>query len=185
MQVAALLQMQLEVMERVEAQERELSKLSALLEDHEAILRSLPERPHQGSPQASPPQDLGWLRSEVEDILPGTVNTVRGADEKTGQVPDLGRPPIVRRHTFTDILADVEDEVPTTSERQVWFADVATSTPVLRPMEHLEQRTQTSRASQVPSIKQGLLEHLEPCKYLFEEGFSHSLQAAATEFRKL
>ena len=79
----------------------------------------------------------------------------------------------------------MEDKVPTTPQRQVWLANVVTSTPVPRPVEHLEQGTQTSRASQVPSSKQGLLEHLEPCKDLFEEGFSHSLQAAATEFRKL
>ena len=37
----------------------------------------------------------------------------------------------------------------------------------------------------MPSIKQGLLEHLEPHKDLFEEGFSCSLQVATTEFRKL
>ena len=184
-QVAALSQLQLQAMERVEAQKKELRRLSALLVEHQAILRSLPERPHQESPQASPPQDLGQLRSEVEDILPSTVNTVRGATERTGQVPDLGRPPIVRRDTFEDILVDVGDEVPTTPERWDQFANVATSTPVLRPMEHLEQRTQTSRASQVPSIRQGLFEHSELWKDLFEEGFSHSLQLVATEFKKL
>ena len=101
-------------MERVEAQERELRRLSALFVEHQALLRSLPERPHQESPQASPPRDLAWLRSEFEDILPGTVNTVRGAAERTGQVPDLGRPLIVRRDTFENILADMKDEVPTT-----------------------------------------------------------------------
>ena len=184
-QVAALSQMQLQAMERVEAQERELRRLSALLVEHRAILRSLPERPHQESPEASPPGNLGQLRCEVEDILPGIVNTVRGTAERTGQVPDLGRLPTVERDTFEDILADVEDEVPTTPQRQVQFADVATSTPVPRPTEHLEQRNQSSRASQVPPIKQGLLEHLKPWKDLFEEGFSCGLQAAATEFRKL
>ena len=108
-QVAALLQMQLQAMERVEAQEREWMKFSALLAEPQALLRSLPERPHQESPQASPPWDLAWLRSEVEDVLPGTVNTVRWAAERTGQVPGLSGLPIVRRDTFKDILADVED----------------------------------------------------------------------------
>ena len=122
---------------------------------------------------------MAWLRSDIEDILPGTVNTVRGA---VPQVLELGRPSIVRRDTFEDILTDVEDKVPTTPQRQVWFADVATSTPVLRPME---QGTQTSRTSQVPSTRQGLFEYLEPQKNLYEEGFSYSLQAATTEFRKL
>ena len=99
-QVAALSQMQLQAMERMEAQERELRRLSALLVEHQVILRSLPERPHQESTQASPPQDLGQPRSEIEDILPSTINTVRGAAKRTGQVPDLGRPPIVRRNTL-------------------------------------------------------------------------------------
>ena len=49
-QVTALSQMQLQAMERVEAQEMELRRLSALLMEHQAILRSLPERPHQESP---------------------------------------------------------------------------------------------------------------------------------------
>ena len=76
--------------------------------DYQDILRSTPERPHQESPQASPPRNLGQLRHEVEDILPSTVNTVRGVAERTGQVLDLGRPPKVFRDTFEDILADVE-----------------------------------------------------------------------------
>ena len=83
--VAAISQMQLQAMKRVEAQERELRRLSALLVEHQAILRSSPERPHQVSPKASPPRDLGQLRHEVTDILPSTVNTVRRVG--TGQVP--------------------------------------------------------------------------------------------------
>ena len=160
-QVADLSQMQLQAMERVEGQDRELRRLSALLVEYQALLWSLSERPHQESPQASPPSDLAWLRSEVEDILLGTVNIVRGVAERTGQVPDLGRPSIVRRDTFEDILVHVEDEVPTTQQRWVWFAEMATSTPVLRPMEHTEQWTQTSRTSQEPSTRQGLFKHPE------------------------
>ena len=41
-QVAALTQTQLQVMERVEEQERELRRLSALLVEHEEVLRSSP-----------------------------------------------------------------------------------------------------------------------------------------------
>ena len=112
-------------------------------------------------------------------MLPGTVNTVSGAAERRGQIPDLGRPPIVRRDTFKDILADVEDEVPTTQQRWIQFAEVATSTPVPRPMKHMEQGTQTSQKSQVPLVQQGLLNNPEPHKDLYEEGFSHSLQVAS------
>ena len=35
---------------------------------------------------------------------------------------------------------------------------------IRRPMEHLEQRTQPSSASQVPSLNQGLFDNLEPCR---------------------
>ena len=37
----------------------------------------------------------------------------------------------------------------------------------------------------MPLQSQGLFTHLEPQKDLYEEGFSHSLQVAATEFGKL
>ena len=49
LQVTALSQMQLQAMERVEAQEKELRRLSALLVEHQALLISSPERPHQES----------------------------------------------------------------------------------------------------------------------------------------
>ena len=39
--------------------------------------------------------------------------------------------------------------------------------------------------SQVPSDEQGLFKNLEPKRDLYEEGFSHSLQAAATAFKQL
>ena len=45
--------------------------------------------------------------------------------------------------------------------------------------------TQPSRVSQVPSVEQSLLRQQETKRDLYEEGFSHSLQAAATEFKKL
>ena len=63
-QVAALSQMQLQAMERFEAQEKELQRLSALLGKHQAILRSSPERPHQEPPTSS---NLSQLRCEVID----------------------------------------------------------------------------------------------------------------------
>ena len=52
-------------------------------------------------------------------------------------------------------------------------------------MEQPRERTQSSRVSQVPSDEQDLFRNLEPRRDLYEEGFSHSLQAAATEFKKL
>ena len=49
-QVAALSQMQLQAMKRVEEQEKELRRLSNLMAEHQAILRTSPERPQQQSP---------------------------------------------------------------------------------------------------------------------------------------
>ena len=184
-QVAALSQMQLQAMERVEAQERELRRLSALLVEHQAILRSLAEIPHQQSPETSPPHNLAQLRGKLEDVLPGTVNTIRGAAGRTSQVPDLGKLPMLRRDTFEDISADEEEEVSVTPQRWVRFANVATSTPVPRPVEQPRERTQSSRVSQVPSTDEGLFKNPEPQRDLFEKGFSHSLQATAMEFKKL
>ena len=113
-QLAALSQVQLQAMDRVEEQERELRRFSNLIAEHKAILRSFPERPLPQSPPTSPPHNLAWLRDEVEDMLPGTVNTVRGAMERAGQIPDLGNLPMLRRDTLDDILAKEEEEVPVT-----------------------------------------------------------------------
>ena len=181
-QVAALSQMQLQAMERVEEQERELRRLSNLMAEHQAILRTLPERPQTQSPPASPPHNLAQLRGEVQDVLPGTVNTIRGAAERVGQVPDLGNLPVLRGDTLEDILAEEqEEEVPVTPQRWVQFA---TSTPIVRPVEQPRERIQTSRVSQVPSKEQSLPKHPDT-RDLYEEGFSQSLQAAATKFKKL
>ena len=43
-------------------------------------------------------------------MLPGTVNVVRGAAERAGQVPDLGNPPTLRGDMLEDILAEQEQE---------------------------------------------------------------------------
>ena len=119
-QVAALSQMQLQAMKRVEEQERELRRLSNLMAEHQAILRTLPERPQQQSPPTSPPHDLVQLRCKVEDVLPGTVNVIRGAADRAGQVPDLGNLPTLRRDMLNDILAEQEvEEVPVTPQRRV------------------------------------------------------------------
>ena len=71
-------QMQLQAMERLAEQERELRRLSNLMAEHQAFLRTSPERPQPQSPPTSPPHNLAWLRDEIHDVLPGTVNTVRG-----------------------------------------------------------------------------------------------------------
>ena len=48
-------------------------------------------------------------------MLPGTVNTVRGAADRAGQVPDLGNLPTFRKDTLNDILEEqLEEEVPVT-----------------------------------------------------------------------
>ena len=181
-QVAALSQMQLQAMERVEEQERELRRLSNLMAEQQAILRSSPERPQTQTPPASPPHNLARLRGEVQDVLPGTVNTRRGAAERVGQVPDLGNLPTLGRDTLDDILVEEqEEEVPVTPQRWVQFS---TSTPIARPVEQPRERIQTSRVSQAPSKEQSLPQYPDT-RDLYEEGFSQSLQAAATEFKKL
>ena len=95
-QVAAISQIQLQAMDSMGEQEREVRRLSNLMAKHQAILRSSPEGPQQQSSPTSPPCDLAQLRGKVEDVLPGTVNIVRAAVERVGQVPDLGNLPTLR-----------------------------------------------------------------------------------------
>ena len=182
-QVAALSQMQLQAMERVEEQERELRRLSNLMAQHQAILTTSPERPQpQSPPPTSPPHNLAQLRGEIQHVLPGTVNTLRGAADRAGQVSDLGNPPNLAEDTLHDILEEeLQEEIPVTPQRRVRFQ---TSTPMIRPEERLRERVQPSRVPQVPSAGQSLSRYPE-ARDLFEEGFSRSLQAAATEFKKL
>ena len=131
-QVAALSQMQLQAMERVAEQERELRRLSELMTQHQAILTTSPERPQPQSLPVSPPHNLARLREEVQDVLPGTVNTLRGAVDRAGQMSDLGNPPTFAEDTIQDILEEEQEEIPVTPQRQVRFE---TSTPVVRPVE--------------------------------------------------
>ena len=132
-QVAALSQMQLQAMKRVGEQEKDLRRLSNLMAEHQAILRTLSERHQQQSSPTSPPHSLAQLMGKVEDVLPGTVNTVRGVAERVGQVPDLGNPPTHKGDTLEDILAKHEqEEVPVTPQRWIRFS---TSTPIVRPVE--------------------------------------------------
>ena len=171
-QVAALSQMQLQVMERVAEEERELRRLSNLMAKHQAILRTLPERPKPQSPPISPPHNLAWLRDEVQDVLPGTVNIVRGAADRVGQVPDLGNLPTFRGDTLEDILMEQqeEEEGPVTPQRWVRFE---TSTLTIRPVERPRERIQTSKVSEVPSMEKSLPRYPE-VRDLYEEGFSQS-----------
>ena len=182
-QVAAFSQMQLQAMERVAEQERELRRLSNLMAEHQALLRTSPERPQPQSPPISPPHNLAQLRDEVQDVLPGTVNSVRGATDRVGQVPDLGNLPTFRGDTLEEILVEQqeEEEVPVTPQRQVRFE---TSTPIVRPVEQPRERIQPSKVSQVPSMEKSLPRYPE-ARDLYEEGFSQSLQAVATKFKKL
>ena len=180
-QVAALSQMQLQAMERVEEQERELRRLSNLMAQHQAMLRTLPDRPQPQSPQTSPPHNLARLRGKIEDVLHGTVNTIRGATDRVGQVSDLGNLPTFAEDTLHDILEEEQEEIPVTPQGWVRFE---TSTPVARPVERPRERIQPSKVSLEPPMKKSLPRYPE-ARDLFEEGFSRSLQAAATEFKKL
>ena len=153
-QVAALSQMQLQAIERVEEQERELRRLSNLMAQHQAILTTSPERPQPQSPPTSPPHNLARLRGEIQDVLPGTVNILRGAADRAGQVSDLGNPPNLAEDTLHDILEEeLQEEIPVTPQRRVRFQ---TSTPVVRPEERLRERVQPSRVPQVPSAEKSL-----------------------------
>ena len=173
--------MQLQAMERMDTQEKELQRLSALLVEHQAVLKSFPERPHQ---ETTPTQckHLCQFRYEAVGYLPGTVYINRGVASETGQVPVLNGLPTIKRDTFKDILTDAE--VPVTQQRWIWFSNMATLMPIVlgRPTDYHEEWTPWIGVSWVPSFEQGPEIHMGPQKDLFEEGFGHSLQATATEF---
>ena len=91
------------------------------------MLQTSPKMLHNKPPQA-PPDRISQLRSVALNYLPSTVNTTRGMVSRTGQVLDFNGPPVINKDTFKDILADPED--PTTAQRQVQFANMATSKSV-------------------------------------------------------
>ena len=80
-QVAALSQMQLQAMERVDAQEKELWRLCALLLEHQALLNFLLEMPCQETTQA-PPKHLNQLRCEAIGICPVQLTSKEGYLQK-------------------------------------------------------------------------------------------------------
>ena len=101
--------------------------------------------------------------------------------DKVGQVSDLGNPPTFTEDTLQDILEEQQEEIPVTPQRRVRFE---TSTPVVRPVEQPRESIQPSKVPQVSPLEKSLQRYPE-ARDLFEEGFSRSLQAAATEFKKL
>ena len=81
-----------------------------------------------------------------------------------------------------DILAEhQEEEVPVTPQRWVRFA---TSTPIVRLWSDPGRGSKPPECPRCPLWNKAFLEHLDT-RDLYEEGFSQSLQAAATEFKKL
>ena len=114
--MATFSQMELQALQWMDVQEKELQRLSALLVEHQAILQFLPERTHQEHPQA-PPENFSQLRQESLDYLPSTINVNRGAASRTGKLPDLNETPGIEKDTFEDILTDAE--VPATHQRWV------------------------------------------------------------------
>ena len=118
-----------------------------MMAQHQAILTTSPERPQPQSLPVSPPHNLAWLREEVRDMLPGTVNTVRGAADKVGQVSDLGNLPTFAEDTLKDILEEQQEEIPVTPQRWVRFK---TSTPIVRPVEQSRERIQPPRCLRCP-----------------------------------
>ena len=78
--------MQLWAMEWLDAQEKELQELSALLVEYLALLQFSLERLYYEIMQ-DPPKSLNQPKCEAFHYLPGMVNINRGAASKTGQVP--------------------------------------------------------------------------------------------------
>ena len=127
LQAAALSQMQLQAMQKVEAQEKKLCRLSALLVEHQAIWQTLPRRLHDEALQV-PQDNLTRFRNKVVGYVPDIINKTRGVASREGQVPDLNGSPTIKK-TFVDILADSMGPVDT-HHKWIGFADAVTSTPV-------------------------------------------------------
>ena len=159
----------------MDEQEKELQRLSAVLLEHQVILQSWPERPHQEIPQA-PPRKIDQLRHEAVDYLPCTVNVSKGAESRISHVPDLKGLPIIKRE-------------PSRISSQMWrfqslpkhglICHIATSTPIVleRPADYHMEQTPQIDASQVTNYEHDPLIHLEPQK---EDCFRKAL---ATSFR--
>ena len=171
-QISVLSQMQLQTMERVEKQEQELRQLSAILEwmpreihlpsaqaDVEATSdRELPSVQHMNTSCSPLPQSptlrIQSLHEEMFDILPGTVNTIRGATSRPRQMPSIvaGNP---TENSFEETLTQADHKIQgmsITDPKWVRFTDGGargmTSMPK-RPGAHGSKILRTSPKSQV------------------------------------
>ena len=156
---AALSQMQLQAMEWVEMQEKDLWRLSALLMECQAILKSLLERPHQETTKLHPRLTSLDVRPWITCLVPLMLMEGQHQEE-------------VKSLTWVGHKLLKGTPLRTSSQMQRFcllpkggsaLADMAMSTFIVlrRPTEHCEEQAPQTDASQVLNYAHGPLLHPE------------------------
>ena len=124
-QVSVLSHMYLQQVEEVKAHSQEIRQLLALVEQQQKAIENLssphnPPRELRAVPSCSETQ-LDAMREEVFNIIPGTVNTMRGAAVLHNT--SMASAPMVNQNSFEDILAEEANFTPSHLPNHVTFMD--------------------------------------------------------------
>ena len=135
-QVSVLSQMHLQQAEEVKAQSQEIRQLSALVEKEQKAIENLtspysPPREPRAVPSCSETQ-LDAMREEVFNLVPGMVNTMRGAAVLCNTM--MTSASMVNKNSFKDMLDEEANFTPSCQQKHVTFMDtmgggVTSSTP--------------------------------------------------------
>ena len=135
-QVSVLSHMHLQQVEEIKAQSHEIWQLLALVEQQQRAIENLtsphsPSREPRSVPSCSETQ-LDVMREEVFNIIPGTVNTMRGT--AVSHNTTMASAPMVNKNSFKDMLAKEVNFTTSCKPKHVTFLDtmgggVTSSTP--------------------------------------------------------
>ena len=143
-QVSVLSHFHLQQAEEVKAQSQEIYHLSVLVEEQQEAIKTLTELSSPQSPPMTPrastlhsKSQLDVMQGEIFNLIPGTVNTRRGAAVASHSMTMAI--PIINKISFEDMLAEEANFTPSHQPRHVKFADTMqgslTSTSQNQPEE--------------------------------------------------
>ena len=124
-QVSVLSHMHLQQAEEVKAQSQEIRQLSALVEQQQKAIKKLtssqnPPRESRAFPSCSETW-LDNMREEIFNLIPGTVNTMRGA--AVSHNTTMASAPMVNQTSFENMLAEEANFTPSHQPKHVTFRD--------------------------------------------------------------
>ena len=113
--------MHLQQAEEVKSQSQEIRRLLALVEQQQLAIEKLTNPQESREFQSHSESQLDDMREEIFNLVPGTVNTVRGA--AVSHNTTVASAPKISQTSFEDMLAEEANITPGHQPKHVTFMD--------------------------------------------------------------